>query len=259
MTQKHDLTDTTILVPIRVDSIVRLENLMASIESLRRSFKTHISVLEACNYKNGFLERLLPRNVMYTFVEDTDPIFHRTHYINQLARGIQTPYICIWDADVIIPPAQIRQAAALLREGTDVVFPYDGTFLDTTATLRDIYMHRPSIAFLRRQRKKMLLPYGTNMGGGAIFVRRDSFLRTGGEDERFYGWGPEDWNRLEKWHTLGMDIRRVDGPLFHLTHPRDINGGHSHSLQKDLSFLILRTTQKASTEDIKKKLQTNFI
>ncbi|MCI7687600.1 MAG: hypothetical protein SOZ29_01765, partial [Prevotella sp.] len=37
---------------------------------------------------------------------------------------------------------------------------------------------------------------GDNMGGGALLITSDAFIRAGKEDERFYGWGYEDWNRL---------------------------------------------------------------
>ena len=34
------------------------------------------------------------------------------------------------------------------------------------------------------------------MGGGALLITSDAFIRAGKEDDRFYGWGYEDWNRL---------------------------------------------------------------
>ena len=34
------------------------------------------------------------------------------------------------------------------------------------------------------------------MGGGALLTTSDAFIRAGKEDERFYGGGYEDWNRL---------------------------------------------------------------
>lgn len=98
----------------------------------------------------------------------------------------------------------------------------------------------------------MLLPYGSEMGGGAIFIKREKFdyAGAGGENEGFYGWGPEDWNRLEKWKRLGLKIQRTDGFLFHLTHPRDLNGGHSIDLQKTNAFYVLRKTQMSSGEEL---------
>lgn len=76
------------------------------------------------------------------------------------------------------------------------------------------------------------MPYGNSMGGGALFITSEAFIQSGREDERFYGWGPEDWNRVEKWKVLGYRTYRPKGPLFHLSHPRDVNGYHSWEGQK---------------------------
>ena len=60
---KYDLTDVSFLIPIRLDSIIRLENLIASIKFLLKNFKTKVIVLQADKYDNGILKKLLNRNV----------------------------------------------------------------------------------------------------------------------------------------------------------------------------------------------------
>ena len=91
--KKIDLMDITILIPVRLDSIIRIENLLASIESVRRNFRTNLYVLEASKYNNHLLEKLLPGTVRYFWVCDNDPVFYRTHYLNQLAQMASTPYL----------------------------------------------------------------------------------------------------------------------------------------------------------------------
>lgn len=246
-----NLSDVTFLVPIRVDSINRLENILLSINSLLVNFDTNIRVLEADKYNNHFLERLLPPGVVYTFVEDWDPIFHRTKYINVLFSGAHTPLISIWDADVIISCKQIIQTVEALRSGTyEVSFPYDGTFFDVPEVVRDLYVETQDFTVLENSMSKFSLPYGKSMGGGAVFITADAFIKSGKEDERFYGWGPEDWNRVEKWKLLGYKTYRPDGPLFHLTHPRDINGFHSWDGQKMHSFYILEQTKNSLPSEL---------
>lgn len=71
--EKIDFRDLTFLVPVRLDSIIRLENLLVSIDSISKTFDTNIYVLESSSYKNGILEQILPSNVEYVFVEDKDP------------------------------------------------------------------------------------------------------------------------------------------------------------------------------------------
>lgn len=249
--EKYNLMDMAFAIPVRIDSVGRIENVLASIGNLTRSFDTNIFILEAAPFNNHILERLLPSGVSYIFVRDIDPVFHRTKYINQIVAKSATRHIAIWDADVILDPEQIKAAVAQLREGKcDVAFPFDGCFYDTTEIIRNIYLEREDLSVLSDNIGKMQLPYGTDMGGGAIFITREKFHAAGGEDERFYGWGPEDWNRLEKWKKLGYRLKKIDGPLYHLTHPRDMNGKHNSDWQRRYSHNILRKTKQSSKEDL---------
>ena len=45
--------------------------------------------------------------------------------------------------------------------------------------------------------------------GGAFLVNRVSYMEAGMENERFYGWGPEDVERVVRWDTLGYQISLV--------------------------------------------------
>ena len=39
-----DLTDTTFIIPVRIDSMIRLENLLMSVDSIVRYFRTRILI-----------------------------------------------------------------------------------------------------------------------------------------------------------------------------------------------------------------------
>ena len=76
--------------------------------------------------------------------------------------------------------------------------------------------------------------------GGAFFVDRDIYLRAGGENEYFYGWGCEDLERVKRMEILGLPVCRAEGPLFHLYHPRKENswyGSRELELQNRQEFL----------------------
>lgn len=68
---RYNLSDITFLIPIRLDSISRLENLILSINSLQKYFITNIKVLEADKHNNHILERQ-PNGVEYDFIENFD-------------------------------------------------------------------------------------------------------------------------------------------------------------------------------------------
>ena len=254
MNNKISLFDVTFLIPVRIDSIIRVENLLSSINSILSNFDTNIIVLESSRYNNHLLEKLLPNDVQYIFIEDWDPVFHRTRYINELFDFSHTQIISIWDADIILPAEQILDAINALRCGdADVSFPYDGKFINVPDPIRDIFIETSDINLLLANTNKCTLPYGSNMGGGALFITSEAYIKTNKEDERFYGWGPEDWNRIEKWKLYQLKFYRAEGPLFHLSHPRDINGSYSCDLQKRLAFSYLEQTRNSEIDDLQTK------
>jgi len=143
-----------------------------------------------------------------------------------MTRRSQTPYVGIWDADVIIPKEQILDSIDKLKQGIEIAYPYDGHFYDTSGVIRELYAQNRSIQFLLKNRDKMSLIYGNDMKGGAMFVNREAYIRAGMENEKFYGWGPEDFERYERWKILDLKIHRSKGPLFHLTHSRGSNSSY---------------------------------
>lgn len=250
MEQKINLLEMSFLIPVRIDSVVRLENLLESIKCILRKFRTNIYVLEAASYNNGLLEKLLPKEVCYFFVEDRDPIFYRTHYINSLICKTATKYIGIWDSDIIIDFTQIVKAYEALQSNYRIAFPYDGRFYETTSVFRELYIIQGDIKLLQDNLSRMLLPYGHLANGGAVFINKDAYIKAGMENENFYGWAPEDVERKERLEALGYDIFRSQGPLFHLSHPRDINGKYRSNEQKKYGLYLLEQTRYSSKNEI---------
>ena len=250
-----DLSDTTFIIPVRVDSVVRLENLLMTVEYLQRHFLTRIHILEAAPYANRFIPTLIQGDdVAYQFVEDKDPVFYKTKYLNLLARQVTTPLVGIWDADVVMDYRQIVDAAECLRaDRCDIAYPYDGDFLDTSDVLRAHYFTRRDLDFLRAHRDKMLSLYTVEgvIGavGGAILAKTKKYLEAGGENEDFYGWGLEDGARHYRWLCFGYRVYRSDGCLFHLSHPRDQNGrfrsnDHHEKAVHDMNAIVNYTAEE---------------
>lgn len=253
---KTPLNDFTFLIPVRIDSAIRIENILAIISYLRRKFTTHILVLEASSYKSDILKRLLPKDVEYYFVEDKDPVFYRTYYLNCMASKVKTPYLAIWDTDVIAPVEQMMAAADELRNGrADIAFPYDGSFLEVSEIIRALYIQSKRMSILTRHKEKMKDLYPSkDMKGGAIFVNVRKYIEAGMENERFYGWGPEDFERYDRWKGLSYVIFRSKGSLFHLTHPRDMNGRHNSKQQMLISNHELYTIRNSSPQEITERI-----
>lgn len=224
MSNSTNLSDITFLILVRLDSIDRLENILATTQFIALNFETNIWVSEYSSYNNGLLEKLLNKNIRYTFTEDHDPILFRTKFLNQMTCAVEKPFVAVWDTDVIVPIGQIIKAVELLQnDEADFVYPYDNFFYDTSHILRKFYLQERKIELLEQNTKKMKEMYAPNPLGGAFLANLNAYKEAGLENERFYGWGMEDGERCARWNNMGYKIHRVTGPLFHLSHERGIN------------------------------------
>lgn len=215
--------DVTFVIPIRIDSPERGRNLDMVLEQLSHRKQSSILILEADvmpRYKMGKKYS----NVRYLFVEDSDPVFHRTKYLNRLLREADTVLVGIWDADVILSDKQIDNALQDICEGKAVMsYPYDGRFYFCTSEESSLCHRSASIDYLLKLESPDNSNCASKSVGGAFLVRKDIYMEAGGENESFYGWGLEDQERIMRLFILGLPVTRVDGPLFHLFHPRNEN------------------------------------
>lgn len=254
-----DLKDTTFIIPVRIDSMIRLENLLMSVDSIVRYFQTRILILEASSYPNEVIPSLIKDDaVEYTFLMDKDPVFYKTKYLNILARRVDTPLVCIWDADVILDHLQIMDAVEQLRtKAFDIAYPYDGDFLDTSDILREHYSLHRNIDFLKKHQGKMNSLYTVEgvIGavGGAVFVQTDKYRQAGMENEDFYGWGLEDGERHYRWLSFDYRIYRSDGCLFHLSHPRDQNGMFRSKTHREKAVHDINEVVNYDKDELRKK------
>ena len=218
--EKIDLRDVTFIIPVKYDHPHREENLLLNIMHLQKYFDTNIIVGEIGNHF-----KWLGNHVNY--VNFDLPKFHRTKMLNEMTLLADTPYVINWDADIFISPVQIWQAVDMLRSGTDFVYPYDGRFARVPRTERKTIAKYLDVGMLKANYT------GMNKGdmvsvGGAIAYNKQSFINAGGENEKFISYGAEDAERFYRFKTLGYEVERVKGALYHLDHAITIDSSNKH-------------------------------
>ena len=215
------------LIPLRIDSEERSQNLDAVLAQLCDIKEADIWILEA-DQKPRYQLKMKSSRIHYLFVEDLNPVFHRTRYLNRLLHETDSDIVGIWDTDVILSQNQIRTALEAIKEGKAIMaFPYDGFFCMLNSKLSNHYRSEPSISLLEDNFKKRSNLWCIYSVGGAFLVNRKQYLQAGGENENFYGWGPEDLERVKRMEILDMPIYRATGALYHLYHPRKENSYYS--------------------------------
>lgn len=249
--EKQDLRDVTFLIQTRLDSIDRLVNLKATVKFIHEHFDTNIHILEADRYSSQLIAAVVPDRAKITFVKDHDPIFYRTLYINQMLKACKTPFISIWETDIIVPPQQIIQSVEWLRRGySDFVSPYEKKALDTSTIIRNLFLEcGGDWTILEKHQGKMMQMYPPNPVGGAFFANRTAYIESGMDNLNIYGWGIEDGERVIRWTILGYRFRRIQGNLYHLTHSRGMNSAFYSmedkiSKQKELNRISSMTKEE---------------
>jgi predicted glycosyltransferase involved in capsule biosynthesis len=218
MSIKYDLSDVTFVIPIRIDSEERHSNLKALLKVLIREFNTHIIILEGDKDQLINIEQI---GFDYHFVYDDDPIFHRTKYINQLINISITPIVAVWDVDAIGIPLQILDAVERIRtENAVMAFPFDGRFYSVNPSMSHLFRQTLQYEVFTENIPQMHLMHGYYSVGGAYIIHKKKYLQAGGENENFYGWGPEDAERVRRMEIFGLPVYHSSGFLFHLWHSR---------------------------------------
>ncbi|WP_343675265.1 galactosyltransferase-related protein [Chitinophaga sp.] len=248
---RADLSDVTFLLPVRIDSSDRQDNLKMAIQFLRKYFRTHIIVLEA-DVAPRVDKSVLTENTGYLFVEDSSHWFHRTKYNNEMIRMATTPYIALWDVDVVAAPSLMVDAVNQLRNSDcKVCLPFDGkvAFVADPA-LKKLFQEQLDIKILQKVK-----PSQFKSVGGAVFLDREVFIACGMENERFFKWGPEDQERLRRMAILGYKAVRIKGTLYHIDHVTFHNSGYNSTDDyQDLMQLQLQVVN-AETAELKEQVK----
>lgn len=233
----------TIMILYRGDTIQRLENVVEIIRILSSFSNIVVYIREATNYNNKIIQSSVKSFTNYEFVIDRDPILHKTKHFNEMLRNVTTEFVGIWDTDVIAYKESFLECFEKLKKGeVTLALPYNGVCLDTSSIIRQVYLQKQKFDILvdNMQKMKRLQPYV--LTGGAVLMHTETFRLLGGENENYYGWGDDDYDRYIRFMNNGYAIYRSKNVLFHLTHPRSYNSNYNSRLHQQISKAELLKT-----------------
>lgn len=217
--KKLDITNTTFTIPVFYDHPDRKQNLDLSVCLIQHYFDTNIIVQE--NKSKG-LDHI---SEYVDYWQSDHEQFHRTKMLNEMASIAKTDIIINWDADVVIAPLQIWKAVQAIRNGADMIYPYDGRFARIPRLVWfQKLQHWTDIGIVGDTKfNGMNSNDNFNSVGGAVVWNRTAFLKIGGENENFISFGAEDTERLIRAQTMEFQIDRIKGPLYHINHWIGVN------------------------------------
>jgi len=247
-----DLSDTTFIIPVRIESNDRFRNLILSVSYLIKNTNAKIIVMESDKEKNVpvAISKIIKENSKYSdrlsyIFEFTDKdTFHRTKILNHMLLESNTPIVVNYDCDVILPLGSYQQAAEMCRKEYDLVYPFS---FGENAQLRVVLSSNDFMSFLNSFDLKTLNGFSWRAEYGFCqFFKRKSYIDGFMENENFLAYGPEDAERFFRWQKLGYKIGRVNDLIYHFEHSRTPNSDSSNPFMKtnEELFYKLRTMDK---------------
>lgn len=235
------------ICPVKFDHKDREENIVLVNNLIRQDTGTSLSVGGFDGYENV---------ISLSYIFKPMNTFHRTKMINDMVKNLDpcVDIICIYDADVILPPMQIIQAVKMIREGADMVYPYDGRFARVPRKHYQQISNTLDIGILSTHTFPGMREHEMKSVGGAIFFNKQSFLAGGGENEKFVSYAPEDKELFYRFTTLGFKVERVKGVIYHIDHNIGLDSyvHHPHYTQNETEWeKVKRMTKEQLQEYIK--------
>lgn len=225
---KIDLSNTTFVIPVKIEHEERIENLKRVVSYIDRNFATNIII----NEQDSDIVRGALEGFSYIYMKQTrqDGHIHRTKQINDMVKKCDTEVIVNCDTDIICKRESYKKAQdMILNREADVVYPYDGNFYDVPKQFHDVVSDHNTINTIDIKKLYNFKPPHNPSLGGIVFFHKKTFVECGMENENFVSWGFEDDERYYRFNTLGATIKRVeDGGAYHLCHARTNNSNHHH-------------------------------
>ena len=207
----------------------RVPLLLATIESLRQQRDCPVEILVVEQSATPVLGGKLAEGVRWIHQEPPDQTmpYSRAWAFNAGAKAARGRIIVLHDNDILAPSAYAAELVRLALEGWDAMhlmrYLFDVDEATTESLTRGLEVLRPSL------RSKTPTAVRENLQGGTIAITRECYLRIGGHDEGFVGWGGED-NEFYDRCRLVRSHSWAYLPFVHLWHapqPQKLKGRRS--------------------------------
>ncbi len=227
-----DLTNLTIIIPIKIESEDRLSNIKILLGYLNTHFITNIKIIETyVDYpKIDFID--LYNNLIIDYkneqISNNEP-YHRTKYLNMMLFDTKTEIISTYDSDVLLPiDTYINVVNELVSSKFDFIYPYGNGLYQKQLFYSGWYKNNNKCNMYHFSKKFDLSVFDDDPNvflqnsycGHSIFAKTKSYIDAFGENENFISYGPEDQERLYRFKKLGYNVKWYDDFVYHIEHIR---------------------------------------
>lgn len=211
--------DFTAVMPVRLDSLDRLENLLEVTRYLHERLCVPQILVVENDHQPKLVAHLSDRPyIRYLFVQSDDRPWNKSRVINTALPWVTTRAMAIWDTDAVVSLGQLRMSVrGIVDEGRAAAIPFESMYHVPRKYIQQVREGR--LDYNRAVEDQI---FQIKRGGGqACFVVNTALFRHArGANELFWGWGGEDDEMLIRMHKLFGGITQARGPLIHIAHQR---------------------------------------
>jgi len=229
------IDDCAIVIPIGIDSLDRLENLLHVLKHVRAV--TSIPVYLKCRPVDVTYIAPLTNphdniHMLLTSHVRAEPAFWKTKMISEAYTEIPENIIMMLDADVILRPEDLIESFEWIRKGeAQVVYPYSGHFTFLGPDNKE--MVHTGVLWRKAGRGGPSRKTMKGSVGGSFVLSKSDFHKVG-MDLNLIKWGPEDRKFYKACIDAGLTVKRTAHELFHLDHSRKSEWyGHAPAVKKE--------------------------
>ncbi len=251
--RRFDLTKTTFIIPLRIETDDRMRNIITTLIYLTRNFDTKVIVKEV-DKESVYEREVLPlleqalepdmlASIHHIFEKSDEFTFHRTKILNDMLWMVDTPVVANYDSDIILPLESYINATNMIAKGwvhpdaeggepVKIIYPYGyGDYQwqchvgdnEVTNFINSGFNFEYFNGHMRQWDAKY---------GFCQFFDTEEYKKLGGENENFIAYGYEDDERHFRFNLLSS-VGRIHEYVYHLEHGRTKNSWFNNPYCED--------------------------
>ncbi|KKK40080.1 hypothetical protein WQ57_00875 [Mesobacillus campisalis] len=170
------------------------------------------------NWIKKYYEVVMPDAELCIGMSQSSP-FNRSQAFNNAAKKATRDIFVLADGDVIYNPDIIQEAVHLL-DNYPWVIPFRSVINLHQDNTDRLLQTEPSWPLNTPIDHYYVDNYYERFAGKLMVMSRDTYISSGGPDERFVGWGGDDDAFVLALETLCGNYIKLDRDVIHLWHPR---------------------------------------
>lgn len=274
------MINTTICIFFRRDNNKRVQNLFTIIDYYTQAYNGCISIIVCYEYISAADDEVINalasrKNCKIILGHGNPGGWNKSIGYNQCALLARTPVLCFNDVDVVVDVQQITAAENYLLENANsgLFYPYDGRFLcvdnelkikfiqalkegGCVAALSQLRSFEPLTNQINARTQHVFVGHN-NSPGGIVMARKDNFVKFGGYNPNFLGWGYEDSEILSRARILSYSCGRImSGPCWHLDHTDNESSKKETQLFHEQNRLECAKVEAMSMDQLKQYIKS---